>query len=100
MLILCSSSKVRAELLQKAQIPFTQKPCEFDEDSISTKNPLDFVKLATTGKFKECLKCHGDGIPILSADTIITDGKNLIRKAKNKKKQKNFYLCKVEIKLI
>jgi len=92
MLILCSSSKTRAELLKKAQIPFTQKPCEFDEDSISTKNPLEFVKLATTGKFKECLKCHGDDIPILSADTIITDGKNLIRKAKNKEEAKKLLL--------
>jgi len=82
-LLLCSNSKTRAELLKKAQIPFIQKGCEFDEDSIPTKNPLEFVKLATTGKFKECLKCFGDEIPLLSADTVITDGKNLIRKPKD-----------------
>ena len=82
-MILCSSSKVRAFLLKQTGIKFIQKSCEFDEDSITTNNPLEFVKLATKGKFKECLKCYGDEIPILSGDTIITDGKVLIRKPKN-----------------
>ena len=56
MLILCSNSKVRAKLLQDAKIEFIQKSCEFDEDSIKTEIPLEFVKKATEGKFKECLK--------------------------------------------
>jgi septum formation protein len=81
MLILCSNSKVRAKLLQDAKIEFIQKSCEFDEDSITTQEPLLFVKEATEGKFRECLKCF-DG-DVLCADTIITDGKTLIRKPKD-----------------
>ena len=81
MLILCSNSKVRAKLLQDAKIEFIQKSCEFDEDSITTKEPLLFVKEATEGKFRECLKCFDSDV--LCADTIITDGKTLIRKPKD-----------------
>jgi septum formation protein len=90
MLILCSNSKVRADLLKKAKIPFIQKSCNFDEDSIKTTNPLEFVKKATEGKFKECEKCFKDNI--LCADTIITDGKTLIRKPKSKNEAKNLLL--------
>jgi septum formation protein len=84
-IVLCSSSKVRAKLLNDANIPFIQKSCEFDEELIQTKNPLEFVKEATTGKFKACLECYRDEIPLLSADTIITDGEILLRKAKDEK---------------
>jgi septum formation protein len=76
---------VRAKLLQDSKIPFIQKSCEFDEEQIQTTNPFEFVKLATQGKFHECLKCFGDKTPLLSADTIITDGEKLLRKAKNEK---------------
>jgi septum formation protein len=88
LILLCSSSKVRAKLLKEANISFIQKSCEFDEESIQTDNPLEFVKLATKGKFKECLKCFGDETPLLSADTIITDGKQLLRKAKDETEAK------------
>jgi septum formation protein len=88
LILLCSSSKVRAKLLENTGISFIQKSCEFDEDSINEKNPIEFVKLATKGKFKECLKCFRDEIPLLSADTIITDGKQLLRKAKDEKEAK------------
>ena len=92
MLTLCSNSKVRATLLKKANIPFIQNSCEFDEDSIKTEIPLEFVKKATEGKFKECLKCFGDKTPLLCADTIITDGKTLIRKPKNREEAKKLLL--------
>jgi septum formation protein len=92
LILLCSSSKVRAKLLQEANIHFIQKSCKFDEESIQTTNPLEFVKLATKGKFNECLKCFGDETPLLSADTIITDGKNLLRKAKDENDAKKLLL--------
>jgi len=84
-IVLCSSSKVRAKLLSDANITFIQKSCEFDEDSITTKNPIEFVKKATTGKFESCLECFSDETPLLCADTIITDGKEILRKAKDEK---------------
>ena len=99
MLKLCSNSKTRADLLNSVNIPFYQKGCEFDEDSIPTKNPLEFVKLATIGKFNECLKCFGDDIPLLCADTVITDGKNLIRKPKNINDAKKLLLLQSNSKI-
>ena len=99
MIFLCSASKVRAFLLKKANIKFIQNSCEFDEDKISTKNPIEFVKLATTGKFNECLKCYGDEIPLLCADTVISDGKNLIRKPKNKQEAKKLLLLQSNSKI-
>jgi septum formation protein len=92
LILLCSSSKVRANLLEEANINFIQKSCEFDEETIKTNKPFEFVKLATKGKFQECLKCFGDRIPLLCADTIITDGKKLLRKAKDEKEAKKLLL--------
>jgi len=98
-LLLCSSSKTRAELLKKANISFIQKSCDFDEDSIVTNDPIKFVKQATNGKFQACLECFGDKNPLLTADTIITDGKNLIRKPKNKQEAKKLLLLQSNAKI-
>ena len=92
MLLLCSTSKVRAALLEKAGIKFIQKVCDFDEDSIKTTNPYQFVLEATRGKFEVNLKCFGDEQPLLCADTIITDTKTLIRKPKNIEEAKKLLL--------
>ena len=101
MLILCSSSKTRAELLKKAKIKFIQKSCNFDEDLIKSTDPYEFVVLASYGKFKECIKCFKNE-DIISADTVVTDGKNILRKAKNKEDAKKILLAQSgkEIKII
>jgi len=99
MIKLCSNSKTRAELLKSANINFLQQGCEFDEDSIQIIEPIEFVKEATLGKFRECLKCFGDDIPLLVADTIITDGKHLIRKAKNREEAKKLLLLQSGAKI-
>ena len=80
-MILCSSSPTRASLL-KGKIPFTQNSCEFDEDKIKTKDPYEFVFLASLGKFRECKKCFKDNI--ISADTVISADGEILRKAKSK----------------
>jgi septum formation protein len=82
-MILCSSSVTRAGLLAKAGIEFVQKNCGFDEENIKTSDPYEFVMNASYGKFKECLKCY-DG-DIIAADTVVSDGVNILRKAKTKK---------------
>ena len=101
MLILCSSSTTRAKLLKNVGIEFIQKKCEFDEESIKSNDPYEFVMLASLGKFKECLKCFKNE-NILTADTVVTDGKNILRKAKTKEDAKRILLAQSdkEIKIV
>jgi septum formation protein len=100
MLILCSSSETRAKLLKEAKIDFIQKSCNFDEDKLTFTDPYEFVVNASLGKFKECLKCFKDNI--LTADTVVTDGKNILRKAKSREDAKRILLAQSgkEIKII
>ena len=90
-MILCSSSNTRAEILKKAGIEFIQKKCDFDEESIKTNDPYEFVIRASYGKFKECLKCFKNE-DIVSADTVVSDGVEILRKAKNKEDAREILL--------
>jgi septum formation protein len=100
MLILCSASDTRAKLLKKAGIDFIQKNCNFDEEKLTFKDPYEFVVNASFGKFKECIKCFNDNL--LTADTVVTDGKNILRKAKSREDAKKILLAQSgkEIKII
>ena len=85
MLRLGSASKVRAEILQSKGIEFIQNSGTFDEDAIQTKNPEEFVKEATLGKYNELVKKYGyTDMPLLVADTVVTSSGQLLRKAKDK----------------
>lgn len=101
MLILCSSSKTRAKLLKSFNINFIQKSCSFDEDLVSTNDPYEFVTIASLGKFKECVKCF-ETQDIVTADTVVTDGKLILRKAKTKEDARRILLAQSgrEIKII
>jgi septum formation protein len=90
MLILCSASYTRAKLLKKAGISFIQKSCNFDEEKLDFTDPYEFVVNAALGKFKECVKCFNDNL--LTADTVVTDGKNILRKAKSRNEAKKILL--------
>ncbi len=90
-LILCSGSKTRAELLKKVYISFIQKSCGFDEESVKTKDPYKFVTLVSYGKFKKCCECFKDD-DIIAADTVVTDGKKILKKAKDKEDAKKILL--------
>jgi len=92
MLILCSSSGTRAKLLRNAKIDFIQKSCDFDEEQINTNDPYEFVTLASLGKFRECIKCFCNE-DIVTADTVVSDGKNILRKAKDEKDAKKILLA-------
>ncbi|MEO1958172.1 MAG: septum formation inhibitor Maf, partial [Nautiliaceae bacterium] len=95
-----SSSLTRAKLLKEAGIEFVQKSCEFDEDSIKLTDPYEFVVLASYGKFKKCCECFRDDI--IAADTIVTDGRRILRKAKDEKEAKEILLLQSgkEIKIV
>jgi len=90
-MILCSGSKTRAELLKKAGIEFIQKSCAFDEDSIKASDPYEFVSRVSYGKFKKCLECF-EFEDIITADTVVSDGVKILRKAKNKDEAKKILL--------
>ena len=100
-MILCSSSPTRAKLLKEANINFIQKSCDFDEDSIKSTDPYEFVILASLGKFKECINCFKSE-DIITADTVVTDGKNILRKAKSRDDAKRILLAQSnkEIKIV
>jgi len=90
-MILCSSSPTRAKLLKKAGIDFVQKKCDFDEESINVDSPYEFVTLASFGKFKKCLECFKNE-DIIAADTVVTDGKEILRKAKSREDARKILL--------
>ena len=85
MIRLGSNSQTRALLLKQYNIDFIQQGGNFDEDKITTKDPKEFVKLATKGKFDELFKKFGcNDMPLLVADTVVTSNGELLRKAKDK----------------
>ena len=85
MIRLGSTSKTRADILKAHNVDFIQNGGTFDEDSIDTKDPKEFVIKATMGKFKELFEKYGcEDMPLLVADTVVTCEKQLLRKAKDK----------------
>jgi len=83
MLRLASSSQTRAMLLRDAGVAFQQESIDFDEDSIIASTPKNFVYQATMGKYKANLEAFGyEDMPLLVADTVVTSGGYILRKAK------------------
>ncbi len=84
MLRLCSSSITRAQLLSAAGIPFFQESIDFDEDSIISSCPKNFVYQATLGKYRVNYEKFGcNDFPLLVADTVVTAQGKILRKAKD-----------------
>jgi len=80
-----SNSKTRALILSSEGLEFIQQGGNFDEEQITTKNPTQFVDIATTGKFDELYAKYGcEDMPLLVADTVVTSDGQLLRKAKDK----------------
>ena len=93
MVRLASSSQTRAELLRKAGIEFIQESIEFDEDSIVARDAKNFVYLATLGKYETNLRHFGiEDYPLLVADTVISTGGNILRKARCESEARNILL--------
>ena len=85
MIRLGSKSPSRALILENNKIDFIQNAGNFDEESIKTKNPKEFVRLATLGKFNELLEKYGyEDMPLLVADSVVACEDKLLRKAKDK----------------
>lgn len=85
MIRLGSNSPTRALILQSHNIPFIQNGGTFDEDSITISDPIEFVKIATKGKFEELFAKFGcEDMPLLVADSVVVCEGKLLRKAKDK----------------
>ena len=85
MIRLGSNSQTRALILKQNNIEFIQQGGSFDEEQITTKDPIEFVKIATKGKFDELYKKYGcEDMPLLVSDTVVTSNNKLLRKAKDK----------------
>ena len=84
-IILASSSITRAQILDTFGIPFTQRACDFDEESLQIAHPAHFVYHATKGKMQSYLEKWDVQIPVLCADTVVTADGEILRKAKDKK---------------
>ena len=93
MLRLASSSPTRAKLLREGGFEFIQESVEFDEDSIVSRCPKNFVYLATIGKYEANFKAFGiDEYPLLVADTVVTSQNQILRKAKCKDDARNILM--------
>lgn len=83
-IVLGSSSQTRAQILDAFGIPFIQRACDFDEESLSIVQPAHFVYHATKGKMQSYLEKWDLQIPVLCADTVVTAHGEILRKAKDK----------------
>ena len=89
MLRLGSNSQTRANILKEHNIDFIQCGGNFDEESITTLNPDEFVRIATLGKFDELFEKYGcEDMPLLVADSVVSCEGKLLRKAKSKEEAK------------
>ena len=92
MIVLASNSISRAKILREAGVAFVQKGCDFDEESIKASSPKNFVYQATMGKYHTCKKMFGLKNPLLVADTVVTAGNQILRKARDREDAKRILM--------
>ncbi|MGL2632368.1 septum formation inhibitor Maf [Helicobacter pylori] len=89
-LILGSQSSARANLLKEHGIKFEQKALYFDEESLKTTDPREFVYLACKGKLEKAKELLANNCVIVVADSVVSVGNRMQRKAKNKREALEF----------
>ncbi|CAJ98972.1 septum formation inhibitor Maf [Helicobacter acinonychis] len=89
-LILGSQSSSRANLLKEHGIQFKQKALDFDEESLKVTDPREFVYLACKGKLEKAKKLIANHCTIVVADSVVSVGCQMQRKAKNKQEALEF----------
>ncbi len=87
-LILGSQSSARANLLKEHGIRFEQKALYFDEESLKTTDPREFVYLACKGKLEKAKELLTNNCAI-----VVSVGNQMQRKAKNKQEALEFLKC-------
>ncbi|GAA7871704.1 septum formation inhibitor Maf [Helicobacter pylori] len=89
-LILGSQSSARADLLKEHGIEFEQKALYFDEESLKTTDPREFVYLACKGKLEKAKELLANNCVIVVADSVVSVGNRMQRKAQNKQEALEF----------
>ncbi|PUD61436.1 septum formation inhibitor Maf [Helicobacter pylori] len=89
-LILGSQSSARANLLKEHGIEFEQKAFYFDEESLKTTDPREFVYLACKGKLEKAKELLANNCVIVVADSVVSVDNRMQRKAKNKQEALEF----------
>ncbi|WP_120861076.1 septum formation inhibitor Maf [Helicobacter pylori] len=89
-LVLGSQSSARANLLKEHGIEFKQKALDFDEESLKTTDPREFVYLACKGKLEKAKKLLTNNCAIVVADSVVSVNGQMQRKAKNKQEALEF----------
>ncbi|GAA9650753.1 septum formation inhibitor Maf [Helicobacter pylori] len=89
-LILGSQSNARASLLKEHGIKFEQKVLHFDEESLKTTDPREFVYLACKGKLEKAKELLTSNRTIVLADSVVSVGNRMQRKAKNRQEALEF----------
>ncbi|WRD37177.1 septum formation inhibitor Maf [Helicobacter pylori] len=89
-LILGSQSSARANLLKEHKIEFKQKALDFNEESLKTTDPREFVYLACKGKLEKAKKLLTNHCAIVVADSVVSVNNHMQRKAQNKREALEF----------
>ncbi len=89
-LVLGSQSSARANLLKEHGIKFKQKALDFDEESLKTTDPREFVYWACKGKLEKAKELLANNCAIVVADSVVSAGCHMQRKAKNKQEALEF----------
>ncbi|GAA6872759.1 septum formation inhibitor Maf [Helicobacter pylori] len=89
-LILGSQSSARANLLKEHGIKFEQKAFYFDEESLKTTDPREFVYLACKGKLEKAKELLTNNCAIVVADSVVSVNNQMQRKAKNRQEALEF----------
>lgn len=83
MFILASSSPTRAKILDDFGLKYVQKTSTFDESSVKSTNPIEFVYKIAKGKKSSFENGFADGMDFLVADTVVVANKTILQKAQN-----------------
>jgi len=69
--------------LKEAGVEFVQSPVDFDEEALlrAYDDPKEFVCAVARGKLQKAMERYGLDIPIVAADTVVTAGGEILRKA-------------------
>lgn len=82
MFILASQSPSRKALLEKLPLTFTVCPAHIDETPWARETPKDYVQRIAQEKAVKVKEIHPQAW-ILAADTIVAQGRRILRKAKD-----------------
>lgn len=90
-LILASASPRRKELLESVGISCRVMPAEIDETVLATEQPTDYVCRMAQEKAQAVQAQLDDSLPVLAADTIVTQGGKVFTKPEHEADAKNIW---------